>query len=237
MPIVEIQGLEFSFNQKQILKDISMVVQRPEFVSIVGPSGCGKSTLLRLIAGLLKPSSGKVKIDSSVQDRIGFVFQESRLLPWLTVEENLLWGQQKQSNLETVLRQIQLTNHSKKFPAELSGGMKMRASIGRALMRAPSLIVLDEPFSALDENTKLDLQLELLTILNQEAKSVVMVTHSFTEAVYLSDRIIVMTPNGQISAEVLVGQPRQQRMNWEVEPSFQLKVKEVKELFRKGLVL
>lgn len=201
------------------LEDICLRVGRYEFVSIVGPSGCGKSTLLRIIAGLESDYKGTVamrgrRISGAGLDR-GMVFQEPRLLPWLTVEENLAFALQKGSRQEKAaivaehLEMVGLAAFAKAYPGELSGGMAQRVAIARALVNRPEILLLDEPFGALDALTRLRLQKELLAIWEKEKTTMIMVTHDIEEAVYLGDRVVVMSERpGTVKKELAVNLPR-----------------------------
>lgn len=198
-------------------------IEQGEFVAIVGPSGCGKSTLLRMAAGLDQPSSGTVSLGTS---SIGFIFQEPTLLPWRTVRANVelcaeLGGvgreQTKRMAAETISA-VGLDQFADQLPRTLSGGMKMRASMARALTLAPDVLLLDEPFGALDEMTRLDMQVELQRLYTRRGFTSVFVTHSVSEAVYLANRVVVMTPRpGRIAGvvEVDFGYPRAEELRFE----------------------
>lgn len=194
-------------NGTQALQEVSLKIRRGEFVSLLGPSGCGKSTLLKMFAGLEQPSSGHITLwgrDPQKLDkndlRVAMVFQEATLLPWATVMDNVrlpldLRGDPKrESNLQVlqVLAQVGLTQFAQAFPHELSGGMQMRVSLARALVTEPDLLLMDEPFGALDEFTRDQLNNELHELAQLRHLTVVFVTHSIAEAAYLSSRIIVM---------------------------------------------
>lgn len=196
------------------VRDISLTIGAGEFVSLVGPSGCGKSTLLRLMAGLISPSEGTIEFQPPERDRgrTAFVFQDPTLLPWRTVVENIalpleLGGMAikmaRQSARER-LAQVGLTDaDADKFPRELSGGMRMRASLARGLVTEPQLLLLDEPFAALDDLLRGQLNEELLRLWQAQAWTCVFVTHNVAEAVFLSQRVIVMSPRpGTIVADV-----------------------------------
>lgn len=200
-----------------VLQDISLTVDRGEFVSIVGPSGCGKSTLLKVIAGLSTSTSGEIRMEALTQRKaraiISFVFQDATLLPWRTVERNIalaleLEGKPRAEIRETVeklLGLVGLEQVGKRYPRELSGGMKMRVSIARALATRPRLLLMDEPFAALDEMTRDRMNEELLRLRAEQNWTVMFVTHSVAEAVFLSSRIIVLAPHpGRIAHEVKV---------------------------------
>lgn len=203
-----------------VLSSINVDIEEGEFVSILGPSGCGKSTLLSMVAGLLKPTSGEIRLQDSVitkpgKDR-GMVFQQAALFPWMTVEENVLFAIRDMKNKEErvkrahhYLKMVQLGSNLKQYPHELSGGMQQRVSIARALAMDPTVLLMDEPFGALDEQTRLRLQQELETIWLQTRKTVLFVTHSIHESIKLSDRILVMgTRPGTIIADIKVNLPR-----------------------------
>jgi len=187
----------------EALNALDLKVFQGEFLSLVGPSGCGKSTALRLIAGLLKPTAGK--IDNWAQPGngdVGYVFQDPTLMPWATVLDNVILPlrltqqcyENKEERAAAVLRWIGLTGFESAYPRELSGGMRMRVSIARALVTNPSLVLLDEPFASLDEFTRSKLNEDLLALWEQHQWTVVFVTHSIREAVFLSDRVAVLSP-------------------------------------------
>ncbi|MGH8733443.1 MAG: ABC transporter ATP-binding protein [Burkholderiales bacterium] len=202
---------------------MSLDIGRGEFVSLLGPSGCGKSTVLRIIAGLGEPTSGEIEWMSAERDgagrahpEIAFVFQEPTLMPWATVFSNVwlplrLKGHSKSAVRQQVmkaLRMVGLDNFAHAYPRELSGGMKMRVSIARALVTRPQILLMDEPFAALDEITRFKLNDDLLSLWRSLGKTVVFVTHSVFESVYLSQRIVVMTPRpGRVFTEVLIDAP------------------------------
>jgi NitT/TauT family transport system ATP-binding protein len=197
------------------LGPLDLDVKRGEFVSLLGPSGCGKSTALRLIAGLSTPTAGAVEVARRPVERrgthsIGFVFQEPTLMPWASVRENVrlplkLAGTpaaQADMRIEQALAQVGLAEFAQSYPRELSGGMKMRVSLARALVTDPDILLMDEPFAALDEITRFRLNNDLLTLWRSLRKTVIFVTHSVFESVYLSQRVIVMTARpGRIGAE------------------------------------
>lgn len=202
------------------LDTISCDIAANEFVCLLGPSGCGKSTLLNIVAGFIPPSSGRVLVDGQEvsgpgADR-GVVFQEYALFPWLTVQQNVEFGlklqgmprHQRQETAERYLELVRLTAHRQKFPAQLSGGMKQRVAIARVLANTPAIILMDEPFGALDAQTRELLQEELSRLQRLEHKTILFVTHSIREAVYLADRIMVMTSApGQIKDIVSIDLP------------------------------
>jgi NitT/TauT family transport system ATP-binding protein len=219
-PIVALRGVGKTFaNGTQALDGLDLAVRPGEFLSLLGPSGCGKSTALRLIAGLSEPSRGTIAwgvgSPPSRQD-IGFVFQEPTLMPWATVERNValplrLRGTPESSaapRIAAALERVGLADFRAVYPRELSGGMKMRVSIARALATDPKLLLMDEPFAALDEITRFKLNNDLLELWQALGKTVVFVTHSVFESVYLSRRIVVMTPRpGRVFAELSIDAP------------------------------
>ncbi len=219
------------------IDEIDLKIRNKEFATILGPSGCGKSTLLRIVAGLIKPTKGVVRLDGNVvagpgSDR-GMVFQSYTLFPWLTVKENIRFGleisgtpkaKQEQVAQEFVNR-VGLSGFEKTYPKGLSGGMKQRVAIARALANNPDILLLDEPFGALDAQTRALMQ-ELLTQVWEELhKTILFVTHDVEEAIFLSDRVFVMTARpGKIKAEidVALGRPRNYEMK-ATEAFFELK--------------
>lgn len=189
----------------EALKDVSFSCLEGQFISILGVSGCGKTTLLRIIAGLEKPSSGEVFFDGRLVDGPGHdravVFQDHRLFPWLTLERNIALAIQGikdpakvQSKVEETLKLVGLTEFRKAYPYELSGGMAQRAAIGRALAFEPKALLLDEPFSALDAQTRSRMQYELMDLWQKTAKTVILVTHDIEEALILSQKVLIMSP-------------------------------------------
>ena len=216
------------------LSEIDLEVRRTEFVSIIGPSGCGKSTILRLISGLLKPSSGTVSVFglpvTEPRDDIALVFQRPTLLPWLNVVDNVTFPEKHKTgrvSKETsagaleILEMVGLQDFLRKRPAELSGGMQQRVAIARALLQDPDILLMDEPFSALDALTRDELSVELLDILVRRPKTVVFVTHSIPEALLLSDRIVVMSPRpGKVTENITVPLPRPRGLNSMLDPLF-----------------
>lgn len=209
---VEIRGAEKTYaNGVRALLPVDLVVQRGEFVTLLGPSGCGKSTLLNMVAGLLPASAGRVHVTNG--QRTSFVFQEATLMPWARVAGNVrlpldLAGVARADADERVMHALKLVGLSKfgdVYPRELSGGMQMRASIARSLVTDPSLLLMDEPFGALDEITRNRLDDELLRLRRERNLTVLFVTHSIHEAVYLSDRVIVMAARpGRVVDEVVI---------------------------------
>ena len=203
------------------LGPLDLDVVRGEFVSLLGPSGCGKSTALRLIAGLAAPSSGSVGValprgGARGSHAIGVVFQEPTLMPWTSVRENVrlplklshVPATEADARIEEALQQVGLAEFAAAYPRELSGGMKMRVSLARALVTDPDILLMDEPFAALDEITRFRLNNDLLALWRNLHKTVIFVTHSVFESVYLSQRVIVMTSRpGRLSAEIRINAP------------------------------
>lgn len=220
-PLVEFRDVSKRFGDGPLVLDgISLVVRPREFISIIGPSGCGKSTLLRLLAGLTPLTGGEVVVDGRTPDQaatdLAFVFQEPTLLPWLTVAGNVEVPQrlrgvpasERETTRRRVLDLVRIGEKSAAYPRQLSGGQKMRVSIARALALQPRILLLDEPFGALDEMTREHLNEELLAIREQEEWTAFFVTHSVAEAVFLSNRILVLSAlPGRIHTEVAVPLP------------------------------
>ncbi len=217
-PLVRLERVGKTFaNGTVALAGLDLTIGRHEFVSLLGPSGCGKSTALRLIAGLGRPSSGRILgPEGAPRGAVGFVFQEPTLMPWGTVFDNVwlplrLQGvprRQAEGRVGEALSMVGLAEFAAAYPRELSGGMKMRVSIARALVTRPSLLLMDEPFAALDEITRLKLNDDLLALWRAQSWTVVFVTHSVYESVYLSTRIMVMAPRpGRVVAEVPIEAP------------------------------
>ncbi len=214
---VQARGVAMQFASGQtVVRDVDLTVRRGELVSLVGPSGCGKSTLLRMIAGLLSPTSGKlsVSVGSTDDSRTAFVFQDSNLLPWRNVFDNIrlplelrgLPMSEQRAAAESSLSLIGLKPaDAVKRPRMLSGGMRMRVSLARALVTRPALLLLDEPFAALDDLLRQQLNEELLRIWRQQGWTGIFVTHNVAEAVFLSQRVLVMSQSpGRIMAEIAV---------------------------------
>jgi NitT/TauT family transport system ATP-binding protein len=197
-------------NGTEALSGLSFAVAAGEFVSLLGPSGCGKSTALRLIAGLIAPDRGEIAWDGA-RPQMGFVFQEPTLMPWADARTNArlpldlkhLPRAEANARAATALTRLGLKGFENAFPRELSGGMKMRVSIARALAAKPSLLLMDEPFAALDEITRAGLNDDLLALAREDNITVVFVTHSVMESAYLSSRVLVMSPRpGRITADI-----------------------------------
>ena len=218
-PILELHNVGKRFGSAvEAVGGVDLSVRQGEFLSIVGPSGCGKSTLLRIIAGLTPPSSGECRLMvDRAPGRVGFVFQDPTLMPWSTVTNNVLLpfriarraGADTRARALSALRAVGLGGFEDAFPHQLSGGMRMRVSIARALVTDPDLLLLDEPFAALDEITRLQLNDDLLRLWTRLRPTILFVTHSVFESVYLSTRIAVMSARpGRVSADLPVELPQ-----------------------------
>jgi ABC-type nitrate/sulfonate/bicarbonate transport system ATPase subunit len=223
---IEVAGLSKRYPsgdaaQPAVLGRVDLAVAENEFVSLVGRSGCGKTTLLNIIAGLVAPSAGEVRVDGKTVTGPGggkgMVFQQQALFPWLTALQNVEFGtrtrdlssQVRRREAEQLIELVGLAAYAKRYPAELSGGMQQRVAIARALALDPQILLMDEPFGALDEITRIDMQHELLRVWSQRRKTVVFVTHSISEALMLSDRVVVMRAHpGEIAAEFRIDLPR-----------------------------
>ncbi len=216
--LLSLDGVDKVFGQNTVaLRDMSLEVRQGDFISLLGPSGCGKSTALRLIAGLMQPTRGRVRwIDATARDTLGVVFQEPTLMPWATVADNVwlplrLRGKSRREMMPEIrdaLATVGLTGFENAYPRELSGGMKMRVSIARALVTHPRLILMDEPFAALDEITRQRLNDDLLAMRERLNCTIIFVTHSVFESVFLSDRIVVMAARpGRVFRELPVHAP------------------------------
>ncbi len=222
---LDISGIHKSYldhgGEVVALDDVSLSIASGEFICLLGPSGCGKTTLLNCIAGFVRPDSGTIlmsgkSISGPGSDR-GVVFQEHGLLPWYTVTQNIGLGpviaNMRREQIEEVVRRyvalVGLSGFEQRYPAQLSGGMKQRVGIARALANRPDALMMDEPFGALDAQTRQEMQEELLKIWEAERKTIVFVTHSIPEAIFLADRIVVMSPRpGRVQKIVAVDMPR-----------------------------
>ena len=220
--LVALRGVAKTFpNGTQALAGLDLDVRQGEFLSLLGPSGCGKSTALRIVAGLSEPSAGAVEWSDPAdkagrRGRIGFVFQEPTLMPWADVSHNVRLplklagtpGGEVEARVDAALQRVGLQQFARAYPRELSGGMRMRVSIARALVTEPELLLMDEPFAALDEITRFALNDDLLRMWQALRTTIVFVTHSVFESVYLSSRIAVMSPRpGRVVTELAVDAP------------------------------
>lgn len=237
-PILQAHNLRMTFYDQNradllALDDLSLSVEEGEFLAIVGPSGCGKSTLLRLLAGLLRPIEGRVEYCgeplTAPRRDIGYVFQRANLMPWRTVAANIslplevahVPAAQIAERTAALISLVGLDGFAGAHPAQLSGGMQQRVALARALIHEPTVLLLDEPFGSLDTLTRERMNAELLRIWSLHQRTVVMVTHSITEAALLSDRILVLTPRpGRLRAEFAVPLPRPRTPTITSEPAF-----------------
>ena len=227
--LLRLTGIAKTFDSgTEALGPVDLAVRDGEFVSLVGPSGCGKSTALRVIAGLLSPTRGTVMWPGG-RPQIGFVFQDATLMPWADAAANArlpldLEGVSR-GDAETralrALARVGLTGFEKAYPRELSGGMRMRVSIARAIAAEPKLLLMDEPFAALDELTRQALNDDLLKLAREDGLTVIFVTHSVYESAYLSDRVVVMTPRpGRIAADIALSPPARRDAGYRLTPEF-----------------
>lgn len=223
--MIDVSNVTISFEEENqthvILDDVSLNIEKGEFICLLGPSGCGKSTLLNAMAGFLKPTSGEIKIENQIVQKPSMkyvtIFQNYGLLPWRTVQKNVELGletknysKEKKANIAShYLKMVGLEHATKKRPAQLSGGMQQRVAIARALAVEPDILFMDEPFGALDAITRMKLQTDILEIAQDTKKTVVFVTHDIEEAVFLADRIVIMSANpGRIKALLTVQLPK-----------------------------
>ena len=239
-PTISLDGIAHSYATRSgraipALQDVNLRIERNEFVSIVGRSGCGKSTLLRLIAGLIVPSSGKVSVlgtpPAQKRGRVALVFQKPSLLPWFNIVDNVLFPLRHMGRTITAVERNQamdllhlvgVVEFAQSRPKELSGGMQQRVALCRALIANPPVLLMDEPFAALDALTREDLGTELLRLCIERPKTIVFVTHSIPEAVLLSDRVLVMSPRpGSMKSEIRVPLPRPRNAEVMKAPAFQ----------------
>ena len=249
--VVSLEGLRKEFGQGGVvaLEGIDLDVRAGEFVSLIGPSGCGKSTLLRIVGDLIQPTAGRVVVNGKPADKAridrdyGIVFQDAVLFDWRTVEKNIGlpleltgWSRQRRAGrVQELLELVELGGFERHHPWQLSGGMQQRVAIARALSFSPALLLMDEPFGALDEMTRERLNLELLRIWEQTGSTVVFVTHSIAEAVFLSTRVVVMSPRpGRITGIVEIDLPRPRGIETREQPRFAELVRDVRRTLRRG---
>ena len=248
MPFVTIKGASKTFSGRsgevRALRPVDLEIGEGEFVSVIGPSGCGKSTLMMMVAGLLAPSDGKISVGGQFVagpfNNLGVVFQQDVLLEWRTALQNILLQAEirgldraaSRAEAAKLLKMTGLEAFADAYPHELSGGMRQRVSICRALLHKPSLLVMDEPFGALDALTRDQMQIDLLRLWSDRRMTVIFITHSMSEAVFLSDRIVVMSPRpGRVEAVIPVNLPRPRRLAMRDSPEFLRHMHEVTSLF------
>jgi len=243
-PILTVRGLSATFADRkgdlQALEDLSFVIEPQQFVCVLGPSGCGKSTLLRILAGLLRPTAGEVLFRGAPLDEppqrvsappqgVGFVFQNANLMPWRTVLDNILLPLELQNiprpqalaQAQEMVMLVGLQGFEDALPPDLSGGMAQRVAIARALIHDPAVLLLDEPFGSLDALTRERMGTELLNIWHRRRKTVVMVTHSVAEALFLADRVLVLSPRpGRLRLDLPVSLPRPREESIRYTPAF-----------------
>jgi len=217
-PKVTVSGLSIAFGPTRALDRVSLTVNDGEFVSIVGPSGCGKSTMLNVIAGLLAPSEGGTSVagieGNGAGSRIGYMFQKDTLLPWATALDNIclpmdVKGARDSRKARALIQLVDLTGFEAHYPRQLSGGMRKRVQLARLLAQDPEVLLMDEPFGALDAQTRLIIQEEFLKIWERQRKTVLFVTHDLQEAIALSDRVVLISARpGRVKATYAVNLPR-----------------------------
>jgi NitT/TauT family transport system ATP-binding protein len=233
--------------QTHALDNFSATIQEGEFVCILGPSGCGKTTLLWAMSGLHALTSGTISLDGTPikgsRPEIGMVFQEANLLPWRNLKQNILFPfeikrlnpQGYKDLIQHLLETVGLAGFENKYPRELSGGMQQRASLVRCLSFDPSVMLMDEPFGALDAFTRDEMNLLLLRLWSEQRKTIAFVTHSIIEALFLSDRILIMTPRpGRLAREFVVDLPRPRTLDMQTSPYFIEAVREIKDTIHSG---
>ncbi len=252
--LIEARGVAKTYQSKdgpvESLKPLDFAIREGEFVSVVGPSGCGKSTLLKMVAGLLPISGGELTLAGKPikgpQKDVGIVFQSAVLLPWRSVEDNILLQAEMRrmpmhaarTTARELMQMAGLTGFEKKYPWQLSGGMQQRASICRALLHDPSVLLMDEPFGALDAMTREKMNLELQRIWMASKKTVMLITHSIPEAIFLSDRVIVMSERpGSIAAVYDIDLPRPRTLDMMASPEFGAYTRQVRaHFFSQGIL-
>lgn len=252
-PIVEIEDLSRTFtrdgNTVNALSHVSLNVDPGEFIVLLGPSGCGKSTLLNIIGGLLPPTTGRIEVAghpvNGVPDEIGMMFQKATLLPWRTVRENILLpielakgaraAKAMRPRADELLDLVGLTGFGDQMPNELSGGMQQRAAICRMLINEPEILLMDEPFGALDEFTREHMNMQVMDLTHRLGRTAILVTHSISEAVFLADRVAVMSARpGRIAGVIDVDLPSDRTPDIVTTPAFQHYVEEARNMLQVG---
>jgi NitT/TauT family transport system ATP-binding protein len=251
MSKINIENLYKNYNSRSgkitALEDVSLSIEQNEFVTLVGPSGCGKSTLLKIIGGLIRPSRGRLIYDGALLLQptrdVGIVFQEPVLLPWRTALDNVLLPAEilglalaeSKSRAIELLKLVGLNGFESSYPRELSGGMQQRVALSRALIHNPSVLLMDEPFAALDAMTREEIGFELLRIWDRHKKTVIFVTHNIVEAILLADRVIAMSPRpGRISKIIKIGLPRPRTLGMEFTQEFKAYSDEIRSVIYHG---
>lgn len=246
VPEIEVRNVTKRFRNAAVaLENISLAVERGEFVTFLGPSGCGKSTLLKLVSGLSSASNGSIQVNGmtpeNARETMSFIFQDATLLPWRTVEQNVGLGLEleyaarnvRKERVAQMLKLVSLSHVAQNYPRQLSGGMKMRVSIARALVSKPRILLLDEPFAALDEMTRDRLNEELLRLYAEQKWTVLFVTHSVAEAVFLSSRILILAAHpGRVAHEIQVDLPWPRTANTRESMAFEEQVTHTSRLLR-----
>jgi NitT/TauT family transport system ATP-binding protein len=244
--LLHLRGIGKAFGAIKALSGIDLHVKRSEFLTLLGPSGCGKSTILRLIAGLAAPSEGAIIWNHGARPEIGFVFQDPTLMPWANALDNVylplrlagLSRREAARRVTAMLSRVGLAGFENAYPRELSGGMRMRISLARALVADPPLLLLDEPFAALDEITRFTLNDDLLSLQRELKTTIVFVTHSVFESVYLSQRIAIMSPRpGRIIDEIAVDAPEPRGPDFRMSAAFADQAREVSGALRDAMAM
>jgi NitT/TauT family transport system ATP-binding protein len=249
-PMIEMTDVTKRYGDaKTVIDALDLYVLKGEFVTLLGPSGCGKSTVLKLISGLTQANSGTIRVDGmlpkNAREMTSYIFQDATLLPWRTVRQNVGLGlelegigkDRRSDKISALLELVRLSEVADAYPRQLSGGMKMRVSIARALATNPRLLLMDEPFAALDEMSRNRLNEELLRLRAEQEWTAVFVTHSVAEAVFLSTRIIVLSPNpGRTHAVIPAALPAERTAELRLTPEFDAQVAHVSRTLREALV-
>jgi NitT/TauT family transport system ATP-binding protein len=246
IPEIELNAVTKRFRNAAVaVEGISLAVDRGEFVTFLGPSGCGKSTLLKLVSGLSPVSEGTVRVNGmtpeNARDLVSFIFQDATLLPWRTVEHNVGLGMElehaarpaRKERVAQMLELVGLSHVARRYPRQLSGGMKMRTSIARALVSRPRILLMDEPFAALDEMTRDRLNEELLRLYNEHKWTVLFVTHSVAEAVFLSTRVVILAAHpGRVAHQINIDLPWPRTAETRESKAFEEQVTQASRLLR-----